>query len=148
MMRLFLVAVFFGSALTGHDSLITAIEYLCAGVFLSSVAIMAVGFAAAGVVYLNGEREAGRPWLFHLLIWPGFEGRLRPVTLEIANNRATLVYNRYTHLIFSGPVTQGGAVELPGRNDYGKPGMYLAGVIANGQFDGSTFGLACNAKCT
>jgi hypothetical protein len=57
-----------------------------------------------------------------------------------------LVYNPHTHLIFSGPVTEGGAFELPGRNDSGDLGMYLAGVIANGQFDGSTFGLACNAK--
>jgi hypothetical protein len=73
------------------------------------------------------------------------QGRLGHVTLKIANNRATLVYNPDTHLIFSGPVTEGGDVQLPGRNDSGTPGMYLAGVIANGQFDGSTFGLACNA---
>jgi hypothetical protein len=75
---------------------------------------------------------------------PCLPGPIYPVTLEIMNNHARLVYNPDTRLIFSGPVTEGRAVRLPGRNDSG-PGAYLAGVIANGQFDGSTFGLACNA---
>ncbi|MFZ0207926.1 MAG: hypothetical protein WAL59_17790, partial [Roseiarcus sp.] len=67
-------------------------------------------------------------------------------TLEIANNRATLVVNPNTHLIFSGPVTKEGAVALPGHNDSGAPDTYLTGVIAYGQFNGSTSGLACNAE--
>jgi hypothetical protein len=85
----------------------------------------------------NAGRLGGRPCP---------QGRLRPVELDVANNTATLVYNRNTHLIFSGPITAGGAVVIPGRNDFGAAGMSLNGVNANGQFDGSTFGLACNAE--
>ena len=77
---------------------------------------------------------------------PCLQGRLSPVELDVANNNATLVYNPGTHLIFSGPVAAGGAVAIPGHNDRGSPGMSLNGVIANGQFDGSTSGLACNAQ--
>jgi hypothetical protein len=74
------------------------------------------------------------------------QGDLSPVTLEVENNNATLVYNRSAHLIFRGPVTAGGSVAIPGRNDFGARGMSLNGVIANGQFDGRTSGLACNAE--
>ncbi len=84
--------------------------------------------------------------------WPlGRQGspcsqHLTPLTLEVVNGNATLVVNRRTNLVFSGPVGEGGAVAIPGRSDFGGRGMALNGAIANGQFDGRTAGLACNAE--
>jgi hypothetical protein len=72
--------------------------------------------------------------------------RLREVTLLVVNDNVTLLANPDTHLIFSGLVTDGGVVAISGRNDRGAGGMSLTGVIANGQFDGRTSGLACNAE--
>ena len=42
-------------------------------------------------------------------------------------------------------VADDGAVAISGQNDFGG-GMSLSGVIANGEFDGRTSGLACNAE--
>jgi hypothetical protein len=74
------------------------------------------------------------------------QGRLAPVTLLVVNNNVTLLYNPDTHLIFSGPVGNDGAVAISGQNDLGGRGMALNGVIANGEFEGRTSGLACNAE--
>jgi hypothetical protein len=71
---------------------------------------------------------------------------LRPVTMIVANQNVTFPLNPNTHLIFSGPVTDDGAVAISGRNDRGSQSMSLVGAIANGQFDGRTGGLACNAE--
>jgi hypothetical protein len=71
---------------------------------------------------------------------------LGPVTLLIVNDNVTLLVNPDAHLVFNGPVTDGGAVAISGRNDRGSSGMSLSGVIANGQFDGRTSGLACHAE--
>jgi hypothetical protein len=71
---------------------------------------------------------------------------LAPVTIIVANQNVTLLFNPNTHLIFSGPASDDGAVAISGRNDQGSRGMSLVGVIANGQFDGRTGGLTCNAE--
>jgi hypothetical protein len=73
------------------------------------------------------------------------QGRLRPVTLLVVNGNVTLLYNPNNHMTFSGPVADDGAVAISGQNDLGGRAI-LSGVLANGEFDGRTSGLACNAE--
>ena len=71
---------------------------------------------------------------------------LTSIALTVQNGTLVLLLNPATQLTFSGPVSDDGAVVLAGRNNRGASGLSLSGRLSNGQFYGSTVGLACNLQ--